>query len=159
MPRSAEWFSILMVTIIGLLISLPFANDIARDEFSKTPHIIKWQVLDHHSEGSGTQSRTISINSINVFNVLQAFSMAESIENAVQSNGVKHLSLCILSKGERCGNLSANYRDGALKIEKPSDLNDLSESYGNQTLKSLMGDVISARNESDSWTVRYADNS
>lgn len=158
MPRSTKWFGILMVAVIGLLIFLPFANDIARAEFSKTPEIIKWQVLDHYSHASGTDSRTISIDSINAFNIFQALSMAERIQAAIQKDGVEDLPLCIRSKGGVCGALSAHRADGWLKVRKPPDLNALSEGYGSEALtRSWRSNIIAARNGPDSWAVHYAD--
>lgn len=158
MPRSGEWFCIGTVAIIIALISIPFANGHARSNFSETPEIIKWQVIDHFSQGSGEGSRTVSLDSINIFNIVQARSLAEQIALDIQSDGVESLPLCVRSSGEMCGSLSANHENGVLQIEKPSELTNLSEGFGNEALvRSARGNVTYTHNDSEVWVVRYAD--
>lgn len=158
MPRKGEWFCIVSVAILSALITIPTANGYVRYTFSETPEIIKWQVLDHFSQGSGVGSRTVSLDSINIFNIVQARSLADQIALDIQSDGVEGLPLCVRSRGEMCGSLSATHENGVLQIEKPSDLTNLSEGFGNEALvRSARGNVTYTHNESEAWVVRYAD--
>ncbi|MGP9416844.1 MULTISPECIES: hypothetical protein [Halomonas] len=158
LPRSVEWIGIVSVPLIIALITIPFANGYARYVFSETPEIIRWQVLDHITESSGVASRTISLDSINIFNIAQARSFADRIAHDIQRDGIESLPRCVSSRGEICGGLSATHENGVLQIVKPSELTNLSEGFGKEALaSSTRGNVIYTQSASDSWVVRYAD--
>lgn len=148
----------LFVGIIGAIIALHFANDYSRSSFSETPYYIKWQVLEHYPEERDNGNRIIGLRNINIFNILQAKSLASRIAESIKKDGIEGLPSCIFSRGEKCGSLSVSQTKNSLIIEKPDGLSRLSEDFGRVVLsKALRRNVKMTQTSPRKWSIHYTD--